>query len=1499
MEEEQFPPFGDGSDDDGEEMEPVAVGSKHDPTPCEAPCVTGRYRSVRVPELSFLVAAAADGSAVIDTRGLPGVGCRAVSAKVEIDEPEPESGDGARSQPAAARILLADGGVGAWRRAAAGSDGDGDASGGAEAEVLYDAEETVAWIEWAGGRWDRGLWFQEAPAAEDPSEDYPAPPAVAARIGTCGPPAPSSPSASGEGEDKCSTPQQQSVAEGLADECPPYEADLRARWSRVGYLAALAGAVTGLTTLWRFPYLCMKHGGGSFIVPYALALFLVALPLMVLELSVAQRFQRGSGAAWTRVHSAMAGVGHCTLAVAVLLLLYQVVVMGWAGIMFTASCNDPLPWERYGVRATLYDESDDVYNCTIPPVLQEVQVVDRTVTNADGTVTTQVGRVLVERSSDHLKTAEYLSRCRVCTDSASDYFYRTALSVMSARCDAVGTASEGSIAGRAYGAAVVAWLMVAAGSVFGIKSVSHVSVATVPVSLVLLLVLMFRAVSLSGSSAGTGAYLGDFDWAVLTTPQVWGDATGQAVLTTAIATGVMTAYGSGRPRGASVAREAVMLCGYNMGFSILAGLMVYGFVGHLVETERTSCEADLCAAIAANTSHPCRWSAAVNSGSSAPLGSQMCTQFGELLYVLPGCADECRGSLASVANHGAATVFTVLPRAIRDVPSANLFTALLFILVWLVAWDSCIALVQSVTTTVVDDILAPDAYGFSARSVPVVEEAAEREAAEGADAEKATDADAPPASDPPMATASAPPIPPDQPEGMALHFGRSWQLRAAVVLGLAGLGLIWAFLYTADIGLYWVDVMDHYVNGYVVICIAIAQTFGTVWGLAIRSDTAKVGASSARLVAMTWFWASACFVCVAMSASVDQGSCGETQWRLEGQNSSGARASTWCPSLSFSDCQRQPECTDLRGGCTARILTLNSEDQELQGTREYSMGVPPWEQDAVVWGSGQFRQESIGGRAVYTAPTSLFAVCGPPFAAAVRSVPGLTGMSYADTVALQGCIEASVTVCSTAGPLTVAACVLLGILLLGWGAAFTATAKLMTPAEFVSTVLLSGAWEQAAFIARASGHDLNGGDLGAWAATILAILWSVSVKYVSSIALAFVVASRFREDTNRAYGGYPGWMQCIMFVITTALVLALIVLGVLGFLDPHWGEADEFTDDAGLREGAADRRKRCVAEDVAAEELPQVFDEEVCGVFSPLPVVPVAELLPRSDVLILPPRCSDDADGYAEPGPPFDTGDGALASFRRQYGWARVHECSDDACLMDFRCGAGPGWVSNQYLDAAPKFVACTPPPEGELVVSQGRVLSRYVFYGDSRESSDDTSDSDGDSGSGSHSSKDGSRDSSAEPPQRKPRRPPALVATDPSGGSWMRQRLARRSELFHLLPTSPPDGWASALPHGAAASGDAAAGWQPWAMQGGIVETDSGTGATVLWVRTTASTAKRKKRGIDGAAALPLTPAHVDPVPGGEPADEEGVVDGGDGPRLVRGLRVDDPLVADPMRCN
>ena len=123
----------------------------------------------------------------------------------------------------------------------------------------------------------------------------------------------------------------------------------RDRWnSRTAFILASIGSAIGLGNFLRFPYLVYKHGGVIFFVPYFIALLTVGIPMLLLELSLGQKFQRGNIGVFKSISPRAAGIGAGSVYSAIMIIAYYSVVLAWSLFYFAMSFASPLKWSEDG-----------------------------------------------------------------------------------------------------------------------------------------------------------------------------------------------------------------------------------------------------------------------------------------------------------------------------------------------------------------------------------------------------------------------------------------------------------------------------------------------------------------------------------------------------------------------------------------------------------------------------------------------------------------------------------------------------------------------------------------------------------------------------------------------------------------------------------------------------------------------------------------------------------------------------------------------------------------------------------------------------------------------------------------------------------------------------------------------------------------------------------------------------------------------------------------------
>ncbi len=102
--------------------------------------------------------------------------------------------------------------------------------------------------------------------------------------------------------------------------------------SRLGFILISAGCAIGLGNVWRFPFITGQYGGAAFVLMYLVFLFILGLPIMVMEFAVGRGSQSSIARAFNRLEPPGAhwhkykwvGITGCYL-----LMMFYTTVAGW------------------------------------------------------------------------------------------------------------------------------------------------------------------------------------------------------------------------------------------------------------------------------------------------------------------------------------------------------------------------------------------------------------------------------------------------------------------------------------------------------------------------------------------------------------------------------------------------------------------------------------------------------------------------------------------------------------------------------------------------------------------------------------------------------------------------------------------------------------------------------------------------------------------------------------------------------------------------------------------------------------------------------------------------------------------------------------------------------------------------------------------------------------------------------------------------------------------
>lgn len=434
--------------------------------------------------------------------------------------------------------------------------------------------------------------------------------------------------------------------------------DSRERWNnRAEFVLILVGYTIGLGNVWRFPYLCHKNGGASFLIPYGVMLAIVGIPLYYLELCLGQRMRKGSIGVWNEISPYLGGVGFSSVVVCFLVSLYYNVIIAWCVFYFVNSFQEPLPWA----------------SCP--------------------TVEYRSGNATMRRSVPECARS----------DPTTYFWYRTALDSSS------GIEDSGTINLKMVGCLAGTWLVVWLCMMKGIKVTGKIVYFTATTPLVLLIILFFRGVHLNGYQEGLALlFIPEFD--KLKDPLVWMDAATQIFYSLGVAYGSLIAFASYNPIKSECTRDAITVCLVNCGVSVYASVVVFCFIGFQAQGKMEACEGRQLEQVI-NLMNGTRW---VNGNMltvdyPAVKDAAFFSQLKNVSTAVNQTLIECKKSVfLSEISPGRALAFLVFTEAINKLPLPAVWSVMFFFMLIMVGIDTEFGMLEGVVTPIIDMKIFPN-----------------------------------------------------------------------------------------------------------------------------------------------------------------------------------------------------------------------------------------------------------------------------------------------------------------------------------------------------------------------------------------------------------------------------------------------------------------------------------------------------------------------------------------------------------------------------------------------------------------------------------------------------------------------------------------------------------------------------------------------------------------------------------------------------------------------
>ena len=104
----------------------------------------------------------------------------------------------------------------------------------------------------------------------------------------------------------------------------------RNQWdSSMAFIFAMIGAAVGLGNIWRFSYVLYSNGGGSFFIPYLIAIGIMGIPFLILEYGVGFSFKKSFSSIMRDINPKFELIAWILVLFVFVVTIYYMVILSW------------------------------------------------------------------------------------------------------------------------------------------------------------------------------------------------------------------------------------------------------------------------------------------------------------------------------------------------------------------------------------------------------------------------------------------------------------------------------------------------------------------------------------------------------------------------------------------------------------------------------------------------------------------------------------------------------------------------------------------------------------------------------------------------------------------------------------------------------------------------------------------------------------------------------------------------------------------------------------------------------------------------------------------------------------------------------------------------------------------------------------------------------------------------------------------------------------------